>query len=309
MIPLFFGAEPLSRPSDGYQSLFAMHLLANLLSISSLVLPRQEPTLPANFDVGYWDLFLSGGSSSSGYSWHDVYSTYSGTPNVTVHCTYTKGPTTSAAGETLCDEMVSDVVISNTTSFRYQWNGASGLHNMTIQQTVEIVVSGVKTLVNITGTAPVDFGCGLGFNRLASSANICPLNIALVYRPREPPAALGPSLTPIPLTADSSGKANEQKFDCGRVIKGGANGLRDHRLNSAVHNKDTTKRVAKRTVTKKKGTASSSSSDGATGTWAVDKTSYRPRYMGSGGGMDWSICDKDCGWCGSCMDTAIVVWD
>jgi len=134
-------------------------------------------------------------------------------------------------------------------------------------------------------------------------------SVALVYRPREPPAAPGPTLTPIPLTADSSDKANEQKCDCGRVIKGGANGLRDHRLNSAVHNKDTTKRAAKRTVTKKKGTASSSSSDGATGTWAVDKTSYRPRYMGSGGGMDWSICDKDCGWCGSCMDTAIVVWD
>lgn len=168
-----------------------MHLLTKLLSVNSL-LARHEP---ANIDVGHWDLTLSGGSSSSGYVWHDVYSIYSGTPNVTVHCTYTRGPTTSATGDTVCDEMIADVVTSNMTTFRYQWNGASGLQSeldidprlsfllffflsrkqgltrrfpdMTLSQTVEIVINGVKTRVNLTGTAPVNFGCGLGFNRLA----------------------------------------------------------------------------------------------------------------------------------------------
>src|SRR4051794_11719240 len=101
-----------------------MHLLANLLSVNSLVVSRHEPALSANLDIGYWDLFLSGGSSSSGYVWHDVYSTYSGAPNITVHCTYARGPTTSAAGDTVCDEMTGDTITSNTTSFRYQWNGA-----------------------------------------------------------------------------------------------------------------------------------------------------------------------------------------
>lgn len=36
--------------------------------------------------------------------------------------------------------------------------------DMTITQTVEILVNGVKQSVNLTGTAPVQYVCGLGFN-------------------------------------------------------------------------------------------------------------------------------------------------
>jgi hypothetical protein len=38
---------------------------------------------------------------------------------------------------------------------------------MKIQQTVELVVDGVRKTVNITGVGPVDLTCGLGFARRA----------------------------------------------------------------------------------------------------------------------------------------------
>jgi len=67
-----------------------MHLLTKILSFHSLRETRADP--PASIDFGYWDLTLSGGSSSSGYVWHDVYSTYSGTPNARPTALTRKGP-------------------------------------------------------------------------------------------------------------------------------------------------------------------------------------------------------------------------
>ena len=144
-----------------------MHLLTPILSLNSLFLPRNEHALPVDLEAGYWNLTLSGGSSTTGYVWHDVFSVYSGKPDTTVHCTYTRGPTTSASGDLLCDEMVLNTVTSNQTSFRYEWNGAAGLQDFTVRQTVEITVNGVKTPVNVTGKGSVELVCGLGFNRLA----------------------------------------------------------------------------------------------------------------------------------------------
>lgn len=88
----------------------------------TFLLPRQS--VPADFDAGYWDLTLSGGSSAggefvSGYVWHGVFARYSGTPGAEVHCTYTRGPDTSVNGDTVCDG-------EGAGSFRYRWNATAG---------------------------------------------------------------------------------------------------------------------------------------------------------------------------------------
>lgn len=111
----------------------AMHL-GPLLSLGFLFRPRQESVLPADLDVGYWELTLTGGSSAGGdlvpgYVWHDVYATYSGTPDATVHCTYVRGPDTSANGDTLCDG-------EGAASFRYEWNAAAGFQSEIMIQTL-----------------------------------------------------------------------------------------------------------------------------------------------------------------------------
>lgn len=135
------------------------------ISLLSSTPSRSVPATTAT-NAGYWTISLGGGSSTSGLVWYDLYSTYSGTPDTEVHCTFVRevgggsktdyprnsvGSSSSATGkgrfsgtgagkrkqadkvELLCDEMLvgsTGAITSNHTTFVYSWNGEAGVQSM-----------------------------------------------------------------------------------------------------------------------------------------------------------------------------------
>ena len=99
--------------------------------------------------------------------------------------------------------------------------------------------------------------------------------------------------------AETSAEASSLQC-CGRPFQS-HRGLLQHQNSSWRHIKP---RQASHSSTKRAAAAPPrASSTLLARSGARETISYSPQAY-SGGGMDWSICDKDCGWCGSCMDNS-----
>ncbi|KAK0639538.1 hypothetical protein B0T16DRAFT_463205 [Cercophora newfieldiana] len=106
--------------------------------------------LAAPIDPGYWNITRRHGSSAQGHRYTELLSTYSGTPNMTVLCSWRYDPSTRLESHEC-----------NATNFSYDWGpGPQWSNDITLWQTVPMTVDGVAKHVNIAGTGPVDYKCG-----------------------------------------------------------------------------------------------------------------------------------------------------
>ncbi|KAH7042707.1 hypothetical protein B0J12DRAFT_673859 [Macrophomina phaseolina] len=88
------------------------------------------------------------------------------------------------------------------------------------------------------------------------------------------------------------------RCSCNMVFENAA-ALADHQSNSTIHNGSQVKGSRKsRGKSKKSGGGAAGVASHSYG-YTYDPYSYGTGY---GGCEDYSICDKDCGWCGHCMD-------
>ncbi|KAK4222681.1 hypothetical protein QBC38DRAFT_374622 [Podospora fimiseda] len=110
-------------------------------------------------DYGYWNVTYTGGASATGYRYHDITAFYSGySPDRRATCRWLYSP-----------EFRNETLTCNDPSFSYELVDSQRrltyvMTDITLQQTVEIVVVGKLQNVTLGGTAPITLKYNLGAN-------------------------------------------------------------------------------------------------------------------------------------------------
>ncbi|KAK3984625.1 hypothetical protein QBC44DRAFT_362964 [Cladorrhinum sp. PSN332] len=139
-----------------------------------MLLQTSLPLLLASFaaatDYGYWNVTYTGGASATGYRYHDATAFYSGySPDRKATCHWLYSPEFRNETLTCNDPSFSyELVNSQRSELFPEGFGEHGeltcMTDITIQQTVEILLDGKLQNVTLGGTAPIALKYNLGAN-------------------------------------------------------------------------------------------------------------------------------------------------
>ncbi|KAK3368515.1 hypothetical protein B0H63DRAFT_76913 [Podospora didyma] len=128
-------------------------LLFSLVLAAAVIATTTPPTLVHNYEYGYWNASIAGGSSASGFKWRNLQASY-----------FSSAASTEPQSITSCRWVLdmsahSKTSSCNNTLFSYIW----GETIVTLKETVEIRNEANEAIsLAVSGTIPINYRCGLG---------------------------------------------------------------------------------------------------------------------------------------------------